>query len=398
MSDRNLTDWVNGFMALTENSEPPDLFRKWTAIATVAAALQRKCKLQLGISITIFPNLYIVLVGPPSTGKGTVMGYANDIIKNIPAIKLSSQATSLQALIRRLKTNNLADIDIETNKQLYHSSLTIFSEEFTVFLGYHNRELIAALCDWYDCKERWSYDTIKRDREEITGVWVNLLAGTTPDNIQSSFPPEAIGGGLSSRIIFINEEKTDKLVVFPTVTPGEIQLQECLINDLEQITLMAGDFKLTSDALAAYGEWCEYAKHNPPFYDKKFEGYNGRRRNHLLSLSMVCSASRTNEMIVNVNDVNRAISLLAEAEVKMGSVFRGIGKSDISSTINDAIQFLYRYEVGVQIPLATLARRLEGDVDKLTMDRVIQTLEMMNLIKLVRKPGLDPMIIVKRDG
>lgn len=397
MSDRNLNDWISGFLALTENSEPPTLFRKWTAISTVAAALQRKCKLQLGISITVYPNIYVVLVGPPSTGKGTIMGYANDIIKNIPAIRLSSQATSLQALIRRLKTNNLTDLDITNNKSIFHSSLTVFSEEFTVFLGYHNRELIAALCDWYDCKEKWSYDTIKRDKEEITGVWVNILAGTTPDNIQSSFPPEAIGGGLSSRIIFINEEKTDKLVIFPNITKGEIQLQEMLINDLEKITLLAGDFMLTSDALGTYGEWCVESRKNPPFHDKKFEGYCGRRRNHLLSLSMICSASRGDDMIIDVQDVDRAINFLAEAEVNMGTVFRGIGKSDLSAVINDALQFLYRFPNGHKLPLYELARRLEGDVDKFTLDRVIQTLESMKLIMVIRKVGLDPMIQILKD-
>src|SRR4030067_782488 len=166
MSDeRNLPDWISGFMLLTENSEPPVLFRKWTAISTIAAALQRKVKVELGISITVYPNFYIVLVGPSATGKGTAMGYAADIIREISAIRLSAQATSLQSLIRRMKETNLTDIDIESGKQLFHSSMTVFSKEFTVFLGYHNRELIAALCDWYDCDERWTYDTIKRDRE-----------------------------------------------------------------------------------------------------------------------------------------------------------------------------------------------------------------------------------------
>lgn len=393
MSERNIPDWLDGFMLLSQNSEPPTLFRKWAGISTIASALQRKTRVDLGLSLTIYPNFYIVLVGPSATGKGTAMKFASDIISQVPAVKLSAQATTLQALIRRMKSINLTSMDLQTAKQQYHSSLTIFSNEFTVFLGYHNRELITALCDWYDCHERWTYDTIKRDREEVVGVWVNILAGTTPDNIQSSLPMEAIGGGLTSRIIFVNEEKRDKLVIFPGASEREIQLQQLLISDLEQISLLSGTFSFTADAMEFYADWCLSADRNPPFQDKKFDGYMGRRRNHLISLSMVCSASYRDDLIITLGDIERAASLLAEVEVKMGTVFRGIGKSDVSSMLNDAITFLQSSEVP-DIPLHEFARRFEGDVDKFMMDRVLHTLEMMKYIVIVRKPGTDSTIHV----
>ena len=395
-NQRNLPDWIDGFMLLTENSEPPILFRKWTAIATVAAALQRKVSVDIGISLKFYPNFYIVLVGPSATGKGTAMKYAYDIIEHVPAIRLSAQSTSLQALIRRMKETNLTDIDMETGDQIFHSSLTVFSNEFTVFLGYHNRELITALCDWYDCGNRWVYDTISRDKEEIIGVWVNILGGTTPDNIQSSLPMEAIGGGLTSRIIFVNEEKKNKLVVFPSTTQREIDLQQHLIHDLEQITLLSGSYRFTQDASDYYASWCYAADANPPFQDSKFDGYCGRRRNHLLSLSMICSASRGESLVLTADDVKRSAYLLNEVENKMGVVFRGMGRSDISSLISDAIVFFENSAVH-SIPYFQFARHFEGNMDKFTMDRVLFTLEASNYIKVVRKPGMDNTIYVLGD-
>ena len=384
--ERNLPDWIDGFMLLSENSEPPVLYRKWTAISTIASALQRKCRVDIGISLTFYPNFYIVLVGPSATGKGTAMKYAYDIIEQVPAIRLSAQATSLQALIRRMKDINLSDVEIETGLTQHHASITIFSNEFTVFLGYHNRELIASLCDWYDCHNKWSYETIKRDREEIVGVWVNILAGTTPDNIQSSLPIEAIGGGLTSRIIFVVESKPAKLVVFPSVSEREIELQQYLVRDLEQMTLMSGSFRFTESAIAFYKEWCYMAGDNPPFYDPKFDGYCGRRRNHLLSLSMVCSASRGNDMRLTLDDLVRAAELLHEVEINMGTVFKGIGKSDIASLIHDANVFIVN-SATPEIPLWQFARRFEGDMDKGTMDRVLQTLILSKHIKIEETHG-----------
>lgn len=383
---RNLPDWIDSFMELTENSEPPTLFRKWAAISAVASALQRKVRMELGLSLTFYPNLYIVLVGPSATGKGTAMKFASDIIEQIPTIRLSAQATSLQALIRRMKDTNLTDVNVETGEQTYHSSLTIFSTEFTVFLGYHNQELIAALCEWYDCHNRWTYETIARKKEEVVGVWVNLFAGTTPDAIQASLPIESIGGGLTSRIIFVVEEKRGKLVIIPTKTEREVTLQQKLIYDLEAISQMNGLMQYTEGFLKIYSDWCTYADGHRPFQDKKFDGYCGRRRKHLITLSMVCSASRSDEMIITSDDIERAIELLAEVEMKMGKVFKGMGRSGTADLISDAIAFVTNSQVQ-DIPLFQFARHFEGDMDKFEMDRVITTLEAMNLIKIVKSPG-----------
>jgi len=392
---RNLSDWLDSFVELTErcNKEPPVLFRKWAGISAIASALQRKVRLELGISLTFYPNLYIVLVGPSATGKGTAMKFASDIIEQIPTIRMSAQATSLQALIRRMKETNLTDIDLVTGEQQYHSSLTIFSTEFTVFLGYHNQELIAALCEWYDCPSRWSYETIARKKEEIVGVWVNLFASTTPDSIQASLPIESIGGGLTSRIIFVVEEKRNELVIIPTRTEYELTLQQKLINDLESISQLSGRVQYTEQFLREYSLWCKHADEHKPFHDKKFDGYCGRRRKHLLTLSMICSASHSDEMMMCSEDIQRAIYLLAEVEVKMGTVFKGMGRSDLSGLISDSVIYFTTSKIK-EIPLWQYAKHFEGDMDKFMMERVLMTLEAMKAIKLIKRPGADTLICV----
>ena len=392
---RKLPDWIDGFLLYTDNTEPPLSFRKWTAISCIASALQRKCSLDWGTALTFYPNLYIVLVGPSATGKGTAMNPGLELIEEIPSIRLSSQATSLQALIRHLKDTNLTDIDMRDPKQsIFHSSLTIFSKEFTVFLGYHNKELMAALCDWYDCDRRWTYDTIKRDKEEIVGVWVNLLAGTTPDLIQSSLPVESIGGGLTSRIIFVYEEKKGKLVTVPVQSQKEKELFHFLLHDLEKISLLSGKYQYTEGFLDLWTDWCVIAEDNPPFYDSKFDGYIGRRRNHLMKLSMVFSASHgQHDMTLTRDDLEEAVKTLEEVEVKMGLVFKGVGKSDIASLINKSVNFLVNSATD-EVPFHMYARHFNNDMDKLTMDRVMHTLEASNMVRVINRPGADTVIKV----
>ena len=391
---RKLPNWIDAFMLYTHNTEAPDLFRKWTAISCIAAAMQRKCSIEWGTALTFYPNMFIVLVGPSATGKGTAMNPGLDIISELPSIRMSANATSLQALIRHLKDTNLTDIDLNTGEQKYHSSLTIFSKEFTVFLGYHNRELMSSLCDWYDCDKKWSYDTISRKKEEIIGVWVNLLGGTTPDLIQSSLPIESIGGGLTSRIIFVYEEKKGKLVTMPVQTPKELELRNLLIHDIEKISLLSGQFSYTRGFIDLWTEWCIKAETNPPFYDTKFEGYMGRRRAHLMKISMIISAATgQHDLSISADDLQEAISLLLEVEIKMEGVFKGVGKSDIASLINSATSFLINSRTG-EVPFPEFARRYNNDMDKLTMDRVIHTLEASDIVRVIHKPGTSPIIKV----
>ena len=390
--DRRLSDWIDGFMQYTENTEPPRLFRKWVAISCVAAALQRKVRIDWGTALTFYPNLYIVLVGRSATGKGTAMNPGLKIIEEIPSIRMAAQATSLQALIRRLKETNLNDLDVNTGGNIFHSSLTIFSKEFTVFLGYHNHELMAALCDWYDCDRKWVYETIARKTEEIDGVWVNLIGGTTPDLIRSSLPIESIGGGLTSRIIFVYEEDPDKLVTLPTETEAEREICQCLIEDLEQISLLGGSFKWTEGFALKWDSWCREAVNNPPFHGKNFDGYLGRRRVHLMKLSMIIAVSHGNNgLVVTQDDLEAAITTLGEVEVKMGLTFKGVGKSEIGDLVHQSTMFLMRSKTK-QIPVFQFAKYFENDMDKQVMDRVLTTLEMTKAIKVIHKPGSDDYI------
>lgn len=394
MSKRNLPDWINGFLKYTEEVETADIYRKWVAISCISSALQRKVKTVWGVSLTFYPNFYIILVGKSATGKGTAMRPGLDILKQIPAIRLAPQATSLQALIKDLKDNNLTDIK-EDGSMYLHSSMTVYSEEFTVFLGYKNNELISTLCNWYDCEEDWEYHTIKRDKEKVKGVWVNLFGGTTPDLIRLALPPESIGSGLTSRIIFVYADEADRISIFPTETAELKTLHECLVRDLESISLLSGEFSWTQGFMDLWADWRNQDRANPPFQDPKFDGYCGRRKVHLMKLAMVMSISREpmsdGELILIRDDLERANETLVEVENKMALTFAGVGKSDIAELMFRANMFLQSCKTD-EIEFKYFARYFESDADKLTMDRIINTLEAVGAIQLIRRPGADSII------
>ena len=379
--ERALEDWLDGYMEYTEDSEPPKMFHLWTAISTIASAMQRKCYLRWG-TLTFYPNMYIVLVAPSGKcRKGTAMDPARDLLNTL-ALPLAAESTTREALIRALREANSTNFDPNTGDQHFHSSLSIHAKELTVFLGYDNHQLMMDLTDWFDCHNRWTYRTKTQGDDDIIGVWVNLIGATTPELIQNALPPDAVGGGLTSRIVFVYESRKYKTAIYPT--PGDQNLYKGILSDLERVHLMAGQFKVTDDFVDVWSEWYPAQEMEPPNLGPNLSGYLERRPTHIMKLSMIISASRSSELLITGDDINKAINVLHATEKRMPQVFSGVGKSQIISILPRIMSYIAELKT---VTKPKLMERFIADIDDFMLDRVLKTLQTMKYIQIVEHVG-----------
>jgi len=376
--------WLDHFVDYTDNSEPPLLYRKWTAISVVAAALQRKVSLEWG-TYKLYPNMYIVLVGPPAARKGTAMSPGSKMLRRL-GVKLAAEATTREALISTLKESFITSVTPDGGTITSHSSLTIFSPELTVFLGYNNVILMADLSDWYDSADRWTYRTKNSGTDEIDGVFVNLLGATTPQLLQTTLPQDAIGGGLTSRIVFVYEEKKGKVVAAPFLTEKQANLEEQLQEDLDRIYMLTGGFQITKGYMERWKEWYEHQDAHPPFNDEKFAGYLGRRQTHVQKLSMIICASYQvksgqKELIITLDHLNEAIELLEETEIKMPNVFGGFGQNPLASVMDKILKHI-RNAKG-RVGIKTISKMFLYDANKNDIALILETLESGDYITII---------------
>lgn len=375
MAQRNVPNWIEGYLAYTEDSEPPKLFKEWCAVSVIAAALQRKCRLEWGTTV-FYPNLYIVLTAPAGKArKGTAMAPARKFIDRI-GIPLAAEAVTREALIRTLKESE--SVVSTENGIIVHSSLTVFSPELTVFLGYNNTQLMSDLTDWFDCSEKWVYRTKTAGTDDISGVFINMLGATTPDLIRSTLPLDAIGGGLTSRMIFVFEEKKGKIVPFPFISEETRKLETKLYYDIECINMLQGQFKFTKEFLSHWGDWYTAQEGRNPFganYNKAFDGYIERRPTQVLKLSMVMNASRTDEMVLDEPDLARAIDLLERTEKKMPRAFGGIGMSQNAQLTYAISELIAHSPNGVTISDIMRAHTFNGTTSDISdaLDILVQS-------------------------
>lgn len=388
---RELRDWLTAYLQYTEQTEPPVSYHTWSGLSLLAGALQRKVHLRWGFEV-IYPNMYVILVGPSGRArKGVALGIAKDLLKNVPGLSIAPESTSgREAIVLAMKRSIANFEDASDGKIKFHCALTAFSEELSVFLGQGDIKLLANLTDWYDCKDDWAYETIGRGVDKLQGLCFNLLGATAPDWLQSMLPHEAVGGGFTSRVVFVVEEQKGKTVPKPQISDEQKELGEQLTRDLERIAQISGSFSFTPDGEDAYVEWykrndADLRKGHPPVEDNRFAGYCERRATHIRKLMMLMSISRGDSLEITAADFERADKTLRAVEVSMGKTFGGLGKSRTS----DSTELIKNYIHGVRITTRTaLLAKFYRDIDAFSLKQVEDTLTQMGVLQIEIKPDM----------
>ncbi len=387
---RELSDWLDEYIKYTENSESPISYHIWCGLSVIAGALQRKVYLRWGLGRVIYPNLYVVLVGPSGrTRKGVAIGIAKDFLKKVPGVTVTPESSSgRQAMIMAMKRALVNFQDPTDGKIKFHCSVTAFSEELSVFLGQGDIAYLSNLTDWYDSKDDWEYETIGRGKDSLQGLCLNLMGGTAPDWIQSMIPSEALGGGFTSRIIFIVEEVKRKIIPKYIPTAEEEAQQETLQRDLERISQLSGEMTFDEEAEKLYIDWyieqdTALSAGKPAITDPRFAGYCERRATHLQKLMLLTSASRGDDLKIRAADFHKAIKLLHGAEIHMHKTFGGLGKSRMSDESDIVINYIKRMGITTR---KLLLQKFYRDIDPITLSNIEALMQQMGVVKIKLLP------------
>ncbi len=387
MSERQLDDWLDTYQSFTSYSEAPASYHTWTAISCIAAALQRKVHLPWGYDI-LYPNEYIILVGPSGKArKGQAINIGRSLVEEL-TIPTVGEDNTQEAVIVKMK-ESLQQFEHPDGSIRFHCSVSCFAEELAVFTGYQNTTYLAYLTNWYDSRDKWTRKTKHQGTDEIQGMCFNLLGATAPDWIPHILSREAIGGGFTSRVLFVVEDGRRFIQADPREMQVDLVKREALTHDLEHINTLTGPFDMAEPALQFYINWYEkddkdLLEHASDLLDGTFQGYVSRRATHLRKLSMVCSISRSDTLTIEEEDIKRALLLLTGIETNMASVFSGVGRNKYAEDVKNIAAYIQKKG---EVTKAQLLRIFYRDLSENELEDVTSMLVGMNAIDVVRKPS-----------
>lgn len=366
-------------MEYVDNTESPLQYHIWTALLAIAGVLQRKVYIQWNFR-RIYPNLFVVFVGPSGCRKGTAMGFGKEILAAVPTVNVIAQKITEEQLIRDMRLARVEFTNMTTGKVEQHCPTTILSEELTVLLGSKNLSLLGTLTDMYDSSDRWVYRTKNKGKDTIMGLNLNFLGATAPDWLQHMIPQAARGGGFASRIIFIVERGKRQAVPFPVMSADAVGMSNDLIHDLVLMNNLSGEYMWMEETKQLYIEWYnKRAMGNPVLESSEFAGYCERRPIHLQKLMMLISASKSNSLYLTPTDFQAAKGILQEAEKTMDQAFSTLERIPMADLVDHIGRLSVRHDT---ISKRNIVRSLYISADMRTIESAIEILITMDKLKI----------------
>ena len=381
MNQRKIKDsWLKEYHRYTEGQESPDTFHFWVGLSMIASTLERNVMVDMSYYV-LYPNLYIILVSDAAICRRTtaVRIGVNILEKQESPPYIFAQKITPEALIGALCSQ--CKIDAEGNI-LQDSSAVVVAEELSVFLGKeaYASGLIAILTSLYDCGDEWPYQTRSRGVEIAYNTCVNMIGASSPEWLRLAIPPDAVGGGFTSRIVFVYQYRSDKVIAFPKLTDAQKVAKENLVHDLSLIRRLKGVFKFSPVAHLWYEKW--YKGHRIALTNAEVgEGELVIRKEAiLLKLAMCFSVAEDDKLVIEQRHLEMAADALEETEKYMPETLRILASTPVGMDATRVLTIIRRYKRGVRH--AELQRKVYHSIDADRLRTILETLASAQVIEV----------------
>ena len=318
--------------------EAPPTFNVYCALYSIAALTGRRVWITVGDYFRIYPNLYVILVGPPGCGKNTTMEIAEELLHEYK-LPMSAESVTREKLILDIQAQEqILEFLPPTDKYRIVSPYNILATELSEFLGAGGLGMISFLTDIYS-RNLYEYRTKNKGSVFVRGPFLNLIAGTTPDWITTYLKDDIISGGFSRRAIFIYETGRIGRIAFPKVTPEMSASWQRVVARGHAIRKLAGQFKWHDTATTFYKRWYENLQIPT---DPNLVGYFGTKHIQTLKVAMLVAMSEGDDLVLHAEHIRAALDLLAIPEANLGRVFQGIGRNELNAASIQAMDMLMK--------------------------------------------------------
>ena len=372
---RKLESWLKGLLSYVEDTESPRQFWEWAGISTIASALQRKVWLPFGIE-TYYPNLYLLIVGPPASRKNLPIRFSKDILSEIN-IPVAADSGSKRSFTKELAETGKREAFNYNGKLHGQCALSVISKEMSSLLAVNPKEMIEVLTDVYDSHDKWDYK-ISQDEDRLFNVCVNCLIGTTPTWVVANLPQEAIGGGYTSRHIIVYGNEVYKRVSLPFMTLDQEKLYKILVSDLLHISKLVGEFSWGKDAYSIYDKW--YQKIDDKLKettDERLHPFIGRMHAMVLKTAMALRVDHSDDLMFTPFEIEISISMLEAVLKTAPEAFGGHGRSRTSV---DTSRIMNQLKILKQTTFRELLRLNYRNTNLTELKEVVSTIQGMGLI------------------
>lgn len=377
----------------------PQNYIDWSWLYLIGAALQRR--VWLGASHQpLFANKYVILIGEPGIGKGLPIreissflkhwplknryranddkltehqkqtrqtmeeSFVVDAQKNVmqskskgdglveaPLYHVAADATTYEALVGYIAKSqafiDYLDIDdkgVSKIRYYGHCSPCFALQELSSLMRKRTDDTVNLLLGLYDCPIDYEYDTKTQGKDRIRKACVNLIAGTTPSFMQSTFDDKLAGEGFNSRAFYIHAKSNRKNCFFiPELTPQQEHYRRDLLEHIRRLSGLYGQVRVDEETRIYLEEWWDKREKNKGLRansSTKLRPYYARGQIHVQKLAMAFHFGESLEMFIPKFRFEQAIEFLAAEEKNMHLAIVFDGNNPVAKIGNKIVEML----------------------------------------------------------
>lgn len=366
--------WVKSVISATDESESPERFYYWGALAALSAVARKSVWLDR-YYYKLYPNIYVVFVAQSGLRKGSPVTLARSLVEEVQCTRIVMGRNSMPQVLKDLSKA----YSTEQGKTIKEAHGFVVSGELAAFFV-KDPDALTVFTDLYDTH---AYEKVWINSLKGTGIdklhspCLTLLGATNEDHFSEAIPPNAVGGGFVARTFLIFEDK--KRGVNPLLeAPKHLVSVKDLAEYLHEAAKIQGQFRFSSPAELLYDRWYRaFSKedHSDP------TGSMERIHDGVLKVGMLLSLADSFDLIIHRKHLEESLEECLKCMGGMKQIVMGQGKSSLAYATKLILQELIR-RPDHRIDRQKLLQKFWGQFDAFDLDRIMETLDSAGAVKV----------------
>lgn len=367
----NLIDQV---LFMCDEVETPRSYLKWATYAAISAIVKKKIYVEKYF-YRVYPNIYVMLVGPPGITKSYATDLAKQMVKSINNTRIISGMNSIEGIIQTLGKAELDADGVPKNK---NSEAFIVSNEFTNLL-IDNTQAFSILTELYDACYGDSWDkTLKSGVVNLRHPYITMITATNTAHFNDKLRQVDIEGGFMGRTMLILEKNRHKINSLIR-KPERVFDINVIKSELLRISKLAGRIEFDNEVTIQFFD--DFDREIKTQVKDDNTGIYKRMPDSVLKIAMLDVVASGNNLVITKKILERSIETCNGIIKNIKSVTAGVGSAPNSQAIFKFMQDLIGADEN-SIEHSEMLRKNYAHFDTFELGKIAETLSQAGAIEI----------------
>jgi len=387
MQQRLLSNWIESYLHFTRHDESPEQFHRWTAYTILAAAVNRNIWMSTRGYYKLFPNLYVLFIGPSGVGKSSSSGIGVEVLRETTLkVNIYKDFITPPALMEFMSRSSVSTEFQFGGKTVItqKTPLLLYASELGNLLSIRSgiRELTLLLTELFNKQGDHEDTTNKRGTIKIKKPSVTFFACCFPEWIEEELVSISLRSGFLGRMLVVTGNAKRHRSSSIKLTPQDMTLRKALIHDLEIIGALYGEFKWSPDAETMWDTWYNDQPMDMSSDGMEIAGFGSRREQFAQRLAMLTAVGRGNDPIIEVSDLKTGIGMVSYCERNIKKMGSSSDEYKTTAKVKKNLTTFCKHVPHTEIDLGLLMKRVSKWANKRKLEEVLDQLSLEGFINV----------------